>query len=229
MQNVCRIIAGYMDQRNQPPSGAGAKRRGTVTLDSARLERGMKRALPFLRVPILAGIAVPVCVGAKVSSKGWRSYVRHGGGVVAVKAASRYDEPSDPERAHGQMSPCRARQERGVSGENQSMAGHECYHCKQWVEEGDSHYCWTTTEAALTRDLSNDLHEAWERLRDTAASFGDQHIYASHHSIMFSRETCYFFVRPKKKYLELCVFLGRRLEGPQVRRWVRPRNRSFIT
>jgi hypothetical protein len=35
---------------------------------------------------------------------------------------------------------------------------------------------------------------------------------------MFSRKTCYFFVRPKQKYLELCVFLGRRLEAPQVRR-----------
>ena len=35
---------------------------------------------------------------------------------------------------------------------------------------------------------------------------------------MFSRKTCYFFVRPKQKYLELCVFVGRRLEAPQVRR-----------
>lgn len=98
------------------------------------------------------------------------------------------------------------------------MAGHECYHCKQWVEEGEPHDCWSTTEAALIRHLSDDLREAWERLRDTAASFGEQRIYASHHSIMFSRKTCYFFVRPKQKYLELCVFLGRRLEAPQVRR-----------
>jgi hypothetical protein len=98
------------------------------------------------------------------------------------------------------------------------MADHECYHCKQWVEEGEAHDCWTTTEGALTRDLSDDLRDAWERLRETAASFGEQRIYASHHSIMFSRKTCYFFVRPKQKNLELCVFLGRRLEGPQVRR-----------
>jgi hypothetical protein len=98
------------------------------------------------------------------------------------------------------------------------MAGHECYHCKRWVEEGESHDCWSTTEAALTRHLSDHLREAWERLRETAASFGEQRIYASHHSIMFSRKTCYFFVRPKQKYLELCVFLGRRLEALQVRR-----------
>jgi|SRR5918999_1333610 hypothetical protein len=99
-----------------------------------------------------------------------------------------------------------------------AMAGHECYHCRQWVEEGEPHDCWTTTEAALTRDLSEDLLDAWQRLRETAASFGDQRIYASHNSIMFSRKSCYFFVRPKRSFLEVCVFLGRRVKGPQIRR-----------
>jgi hypothetical protein len=99
-----------------------------------------------------------------------------------------------------------------------AMAGRECYHCKQWVEDGEAHDCWTTTEAALTRDLSEDLREAWERLRDTAVEFGDQRIYASHNSIMFSRQSCYFFVRPKRSFLEVCVFLGRRVKAPQVRR-----------
>jgi hypothetical protein len=98
------------------------------------------------------------------------------------------------------------------------MAGHECYHCKQWVEEGETHDCWTTTEAALTRDLTDDLRDAWERLRETAVLFGDQRIYASHHSIMFSRKSCYFFVRPRRNALEVCVFLGRVVNAPQVRR-----------
>ncbi len=98
------------------------------------------------------------------------------------------------------------------------MAGRECYHCKQWIEEGQEHDCWTTTEGALTRDLSEDLQDAWERLRETAAAFGDQRIYASHNSIMFSRKSCYFFVRPKKNFLEVCVFLGRPLKSPQIRR-----------
>jgi hypothetical protein len=98
------------------------------------------------------------------------------------------------------------------------MAGRECYHCKQWVEEGEEHDCWTTTEAALTRDLSGDLRDAWDRLRETAVSFGDQRIYASHKSIMFSRKSCYFFVRPKQSFLEVCVFLGRSVRAPQVRR-----------
>ena len=98
------------------------------------------------------------------------------------------------------------------------MAGRECYHCKQWIEEGEPHDCWTTTEAALTKELSEDLRDAWERLRETAAEFGDQRIYASHKSIMFSRKSCYFFVRPKKSFLEVCIFLGRALKAPQVRR-----------
>lgn len=98
------------------------------------------------------------------------------------------------------------------------MAGRTCYHCKQWIEDGEEHDCWTTTEAALTQDLSDDLRDAWERVRETASSFGDQRIYASHKSIMFSRKSCYFFVRPKRNFLELCVFLGRTLKAPQVRR-----------
>jgi len=98
------------------------------------------------------------------------------------------------------------------------MKAHECHHCKQWIEEGQAHDCWTTTEAALTDDLSEDLREAWERLRETAVEFGEQRIYASGSCIMFSRDTCYFFVRPKRSFLEVCVFLGRALKAPQVRR-----------
>jgi hypothetical protein len=98
------------------------------------------------------------------------------------------------------------------------MDGRVCHHCKQWIEEGEAHDCWTTTEAALTQDLSADLHDAWERLRETAANFGEQRIYASGTCIMFSRQSCYFFVRPKRSFLEVCLFLGRELKAAQVRR-----------
>lgn len=98
------------------------------------------------------------------------------------------------------------------------MTARQCYHCKQWIQEGEEHDCWTTTEAALTEDLSEDLQEAYERLRATVVEFGDQRIYASHHSIMFARSSCYFFVRPKKSFLEVVVFLGRALKSPQVKR-----------
>jgi len=93
-----------------------------------------------------------------------------------------------------------------------------CHHCKQRVEAGEDHDCWTTTEAALTQDLSEELRDAWERLRETAADFGDQRIYASGSCIMFSRKVCYLFVRPKRRVLEICIFLGRKVRAPQIRR-----------
>lgn len=104
------------------------------------------------------------------------------------------------------------------------MKAHECYHCKQWVEEGEHHDCWTTTEAALIGDLAEDLQEAYERVRDTAVEFGEQRIYASGSCIMFSRTSCYFFVRPKRQWLELAVFLPRAIKSPHVRR-VEPKSK----
>lgn len=99
------------------------------------------------------------------------------------------------------------------------MAGErQCYHCKQWIAEDEAHDCWTTTESALTADLSEDLQDAYQRLRETALEFGEQRVYASHHCIMFSRKSCYFFVRPKRNYLEVCIFLGRTVKAAQVRR-----------
>jgi hypothetical protein len=94
----------------------------------------------------------------------------------------------------------------------------QCFHCKQWIDTSEAHDCWTTTEAALTADLTEDLRDAYERLRETAVEFGDQRIYASHHSIMFSRRSCYFFVRPKRSFLELCVFLRRPITAPQIKK-----------
>jgi hypothetical protein len=98
------------------------------------------------------------------------------------------------------------------------MPGRECYHCHQWLEDKQKHDCWTTTEKELTAGLPEDLLDAWERLRETAVEFGEQRIYASHNSIMFSRKACYFFVRPKKKVLEICLFLGRTVKNSLVRK-----------
>jgi hypothetical protein len=107
-----------------------------------------------------------------------------------------------------------------VARKSQAAApqGHECYHCKQWIPKGAEHDCWTTTETALTKDLPEDLRDAWERIRETAVEFGDQRIYASLNSIMFARKVCYFFVRPGQKRLEVVFFLGRRVRSPLVRR-----------
>jgi len=98
------------------------------------------------------------------------------------------------------------------------MPQRECYHCRQWIEDNEEHDCWTTSEEKLTADLSEDLLDAWERLRETVSEFGKQRIYASHKSIMFSRKACYFFVRPKKKVLEVYFFLGRTIKSPLIRK-----------
>ena len=98
------------------------------------------------------------------------------------------------------------------------MKAHERYHCKAWVEEGQHHDCWTTTEKALTQDLSEDLQDAFQRVREAAVEFGEQRICASGSCIMFARATCYFFVRPKSKWLELAVFLPRAIKSPLVRK-----------
>ena len=97
------------------------------------------------------------------------------------------------------------------------MAAYTCYHCKEELEEGAPHDCWTTTEENLTRNLSEELMDAWERLRETAVDFGEQRIYASHKSIMFARKSCYFFVRPQKSFLEIWFFLGRKLKDSRIR------------
>jgi hypothetical protein len=97
------------------------------------------------------------------------------------------------------------------------MPRRQCHHCKEWIDEGEAHDCWTTTEEALTADLTEDLREAWMRVRETAAGFGEQRIYASGKAIMFARKSCYFFVRPKRQFLQVCVFLGRTIKAPQVR------------
>ena len=100
------------------------------------------------------------------------------------------------------------------------MKAHECYHCKQWVEKDEAHDCWTTTEAALTKDLPEDLQDAYQRIREAAVELGEQRIYASHGSIMFSRKACHFFVRPKRSFLEFIIFLGRAVKAPQIKKVV---------
>src|ERR1700704_2155940 len=96
--------------------------------------------------------------------------------------------------------------------------GRECFHCRQWIDDDKEHDCGATTEKKLTAGLSEDLMDAWERIRETAVEFGEQRIYASHHSIMFSKKVCYFFVRPKKKFLEVYFFLGRTVKDPRIRK-----------
>ena len=98
------------------------------------------------------------------------------------------------------------------------MSKRQCHHCKEWIERSEPHDCWTISVDAATEDLADDLRDAWQRLHETASEFGDQRVYASHKSIMFARETCYFFVRPKRAFLEVVFFVGRAVKAPQIRR-----------
>jgi hypothetical protein len=77
----------------------------------------------------------------------------------------------------------------------------------------ERHYDWNVTEAELIDGLDEDLRDAWQKLRAFAAGLGTQRIYASAQSIMFSKKVCYFFVRPRKTFLEVWIFLPRKIEG----------------
>jgi hypothetical protein len=62
-------------------------------------------------------------------------------------------------------------------------------------------------EASLLAELTPELLDAWKKFRAFAAALGPQRIYGAHRSIMFARKFCYCFVRPKRSYLEVVVFL----------------------
>lgn len=76
---------------------------------------------------------------------------------------------------------------------------------------------WNTTEAALTADLDEELLEAWEKIRDFSLSLGEQRVYASGKAIMFSKKVCFFFVRPKKSFLEVVIFLSEQAQLPNFK------------
>lgn len=67
---------------------------------------------------------------------------------------------------------------------------------------------WKTTEKALTAHLHEDLQDAWHKIKEYSLGLGEQRVYASGRAIMFSKKTCFFFVRPRKTFLEVVVFLN---------------------
>ena len=71
------------------------------------------------------------------------------------------------------------------------------------------------SENFLTKNLSEDFQDAWLKIREFGETLGDQRIYASGKAIMFSKKVCYFFVRPKKSFLEVVIFLADKTKRPQ--------------
>lgn len=76
---------------------------------------------------------------------------------------------------------------------------------KKKYEHHPDHY--NESEEFLIQPLEEDLKEAWFAIRAFGESLGEQRIYASGKAIMFSKRVCYFFVRPKKSFLEVVIFL----------------------
>lgn len=69
----------------------------------------------------------------------------------------------------------------------------------------------------VTRDLNEDFMDAWKKLKSFANDLGEQRIYASAKAVMFARNVCYLFVRPKKSYIELVFFLNREFQHPLLK------------
>ncbi len=74
------------------------------------------------------------------------------------------------------------------------------------------------TEEEQFEGLPDDLLNAWGVLRSFFVNLGDQKIHTSHRSIIFSRKTCYAFVRPKKSYIELNFFLPEALKSNLIKK-----------
>ncbi len=83
---------------------------------------------------------------------------------------------------------------------------------KKAYTHSPDHY--NKSEAYLTDNLEEDLKDAWLAIREYGESLGEQRIYASGKAIMFSKKVCYFFVRPKKSFLEVVVFLTDKKKRP---------------
>lgn len=71
------------------------------------------------------------------------------------------------------------------------------------------------SEDFLIRPLTEELQEAWFKIRSFGEALGEQRIYASGRAIMFSKKVCYTFVRPHKKFIETVIFLteSKKLKG----------------
>ena len=93
----------------------------------------------------------------------------------------------------------------------------KCPHCSRWLpRDHRDHVCVPPTEQEVMGHLTGDLLDTWRKLREFAAGLGEQRIYASAKAVMFSRSGCYFFARPRKSSLELCIFLPEEVHHPAV-------------
>jgi len=83
-------------------------------------------------------------------------------------------------------------------------------------QEREGYHLPVRSEDEQFEGVSEDLLDAWVRLRSFLMALGPQESHTSHKSIMFGRETCYTFVRPKKSFLEVTFFLASSVDSEIV-------------
>lgn len=74
------------------------------------------------------------------------------------------------------------------------------------------------SEQEQVQNLSEELQDAWAALRAQLLALGEQELRTSHRSIMFARKTCYAFIRPKKAFIELNIFLPKALKSELIKK-----------
>jgi predicted transport protein len=95
--------------------------------------------------------------------------------------------------------------------------------------EREGYHLPVRSESEQLAGLSPDLLEAWGALRALLLGLGEQEeIRTSHRSIMFSRKTCFAFVRPKRKFLELNFFLPEMLGSELVHKATAVSKTKFV-
>ncbi|MES3039405.1 MAG: DUF5655 domain-containing protein [Bdellovibrionota bacterium] len=91
-----------------------------------------------------------------------------------------------------------------------------CHNCLMQYDPAVGHECEPVSERQLISQLNEDLQDAFNQLREQAVQIGEQRIYNNARAVMFARRVCYMFMRPKKKYIEVCFFLPKKLNDPSI-------------
>ena len=82
--------------------------------------------------------------------------------------------------------------------------------------EYESYHYEPRSEYELTENLNEELKDAWVKVKNFATELGEQRVYTSARAMMFARRVCYFFLRPKKAYIELVFFLSEEQSDPLI-------------
>src|SRR5438309_1531818 len=117
---------------------------------------------------------------------------------------------------------------RNTRGKTQSKTQSKSKSKSKPKTEREGYHLPVRSEEEQLEGLSDDLVEAWLRLRSHLLGLGEQESHTSHRSIMFARKTCYAFVRPKKSFLELNFFLPEPKDSELIRKVTAVSKMKFV-